>query len=81
MKVLAGVFAHRMHLTNALDKRYDGDKTSLAIVYSDDAMKELDSFLNSKEAYIDTNGKLKYGIEGNHIASLVLHNFTSGLEK
>ena len=66
--------------TMRLNADYDGDKTSCNIVYSDEAKAEGKKFLESKEAFIDVNGKLKYGLDGNHIASLVLHNFTSGLE-
>jgi hypothetical protein len=54
---------------------YDGDKTSLNMVYSDNAKQAGKKFLASKEPFMDPNGGLNYGLN-NHVAALVLHNFT-----
>ena len=53
-------------------------KVSFNIVYSDEAIQEIKNYLNSKIAYTDTGGGLKYGVN-NPITSLVLFNFTRGL--
>lgn len=62
----------------ALGADYDGDKCSLNIVSSKEAVQEVIDYLDSMEAYINPNGGLKYGVN-NHIVSLVLFNFTRGL--
>ena len=51
---------------------------SLTIVNSKEALAEARAYMNSKEAYIDTSGHLRYGIN-NFIVTLVLYNFTRGL--
>ena len=51
---------------------------SLTVVNSKEALAEAKAYLNSKEAYITTNGELKYGVN-NFIVELVLYNFTRGL--
>ena len=63
-----------------LDADYDGDKTSLNIVYSDEAVKEGHTFLNSADAFLNPTGGLNYGIN-NQVGKLVLYNFTRGLEE
>ena len=65
----------RGELTTHLNNR----KCSANFVMSDEAVQEIKGYLNSKVAYLNPTGGLKYGAN-NHIVSLVLHNFTNGLE-
>lgn len=67
--------------TSKLNSDHDGDKVSCNIVYSNEAMLEVDSYLKSTENFISTTGELKYGFEGNLIGSMVLKNFSSGLKQ
>jgi hypothetical protein len=57
---------------------FDGDKCSLTCVTSDEAIAEATQYLNSKEAFINTNGDLRYGVN-NNVATLILYSFTRGL--
>lgn len=65
--------------TEGLGADFDGDKCSLTIVTSKEAVKEAVDYLNSKEAYINTSEGLRYGIN-NHVITLVLNSFTRGLQ-
>lgn len=55
-----------------------GDKCSLTIVTSKEAVKEARDYLHSKTAFIEAEGGLKYGVN-NNIVKLVLHSLTRGL--
>lgn len=65
--------------TVGLAADYDGDKVSLNIVTSDEAVQEARDYLNSKEAYLDPNGGLTLGVN-NHISTLVLASFSEGIK-
>jgi ribosomal protein S18 acetylase RimI-like enzyme len=56
---------------------HDGDTFSLPIVVSKEAIKEVDDYLNSPEAFLNESGGLRYGIN-NKISVMVLENFTRG---
>ena len=44
-------------------------------MYSDEAKEEIDNFLNSKRAYVGTDGQFMASIGTNNV-ELVLHNLT-----
>lgn len=54
---------------------YDGDTCSANILYSDQAIKEIDKALNSREAYLDPKGGLRTSADLDTV-SLVLRNMT-----
>lgn len=54
---------------------YDGDTASATIVYSDEAIAELDRYLDSTAAYLDPRGGFKAGCDVDTI-TLVLKNMT-----
>lgn len=54
---------------------YDGDTASATIVYSDEALAELDKYLDSTAAYLDPRGGFKAGCDVDTI-TLVLKNMT-----
>lgn len=45
------------------------------MVYSDNAIKEVNDFFNSKKAYLDTKGNLLFSC-GTDTVNYVLHNLT-----
>ncbi len=54
---------------------YDGDTCSANILYSDQAIEEIDKALNSREAYLDPKGGLRTSADLDTV-SLVLRNMT-----
>lgn len=54
---------------------YDGDTASATIVYSDEAIAELNSFLDSTAAYLDPRGGFKAGCDIDTV-KLVMKNMT-----
>lgn len=56
----AGVIAHRVHLTNVLDKRFDGDTVSVIAAYSDNSVAESKEYFRKREAYIQAGGGLAF---------------------
>lgn len=54
---------------------FDGDTASANLLYSDEAVAEIDRYLSTKEAYLDPRGGLKASSNVNTIA-LVLRNMT-----
>lgn len=54
---------------------YDGDTCSALIVYSDDAMAEINKALHSREAYTDPSGGMRTSTKTDTIA-LVMRNMT-----
>jgi hypothetical protein len=54
---------------------FDGDTCSGTIVYSDEAIKEVGDYLNSKDAYISPQGGFKASTAINTV-NLVLKNMT-----
>lgn len=54
---------------------FDGDTCSALIVYSSDAMEEIQKSLHSREAYTDPTGGLRTSAETDTIA-LVMRNMT-----
>lgn len=65
---------HTSHLAG-LTADHDGDTVSLNVVYSDEAIKEVDDFLKKKRAYVGVNGKFLNSVDIATTA-LVLHNLT-----
>jgi hypothetical protein len=55
--------------------KFDGDTASGNIVYSDEAIKEVTDFFNSRKAYVGTDGAAINDTNTSTIA-LVLHNMT-----
>ena len=55
-----------------------GDKVSLTIINSEEAVREATEYLNSLTAFIDPLEGLKYGVIG-QIENLVLHALTAGV--
>ncbi len=72
---------HNIALTS-LGADFDGDKSSFNVANSENAIRDGEKYLNSKEAYLNPMGGLNYGIGSsrNKIPLFVLQNFTSGLE-
>lgn len=54
---------------------FDGDTCSFNVVVSDEAVSEVNNFLNSKKAYVDTDGKFLASV-GTDNVQLVLRNLT-----
>jgi hypothetical protein len=54
---------------------FDGDTCSANAVYSEEAIQEVDNFLNSARAYLDTSGQLLSSTNVDTV-ELVLHNLT-----
>ena len=52
--------------------------TYTLIINSQEALAEAKAYLNTKEAYIDTSGNLRYGCT-DAIVTFVLYNYTRGL--
>lgn len=48
---------------------------SFSIVYSDEAITEVDDYLNNKQFYIDSSGKMPYSVFTDTVKYL-LHNLT-----
>lgn len=65
----------RGSLTTYSKTTYDGDTASATIVYSDEAIAELDRYLDSTAAYLDPRGGFKAGCDIDTI-TLVLKNMT-----
>lgn len=57
VKTSEGAAAHLLRLANVVDIPFDGDTSSLAMVYSDEAVEEVKKFNQSKKAYVDATGK------------------------
>ena len=54
---------------------FDGDTASCNISYSDESIKEIKDFLNSKRYYIGTDGKITYSVNTDTVG-YVLRNMT-----
>ena len=54
---------------------FDGDTASFNAVYTDEAVKEVQEYLNSKAAYVDPRGGLRANANVATVA-LVLRNMT-----
>lgn len=55
---------------------FDGDTVSFNVVYSDEAVKEAEAFMQSKRYYVGTDGKISFSSETDTI-KYVLKNLTS----
>lgn len=73
---MAGVITHRVRVTNSLDTM--GDKMTLTIITSEEAIKEAKDYLHSKHAFLNPDGSLRWGCN-NIVSQLVLKSFTTGL--
>ena len=60
---------------SGLGADFDGDTCSATIVYSQEAISEVDNYLNSKEAYLSPQGGFKASTSVNTV-NLVLKNMT-----
>lgn len=58
-KQLNSMVVHPAHL-GKLGGDYDGDAMSLTMVLSDEAIEEIDNFLDRKEYYVDDTGNLNF---------------------
>ena len=56
VKASEGAIAHLLRLANVVDKPFDGDVMSLNSIYSDEAIEEIKTFMNSKKCYLDPVG-------------------------
>lgn len=54
---------------------FDGDTSSFNVTYTDESIQEMDGFLNSKRAYVGTDGRPIASIAISTV-ELVLHNLT-----
>lgn len=54
---------------------FDGDTASCNICYSDDSVREVDSFLTKRRAYVGTDGKFMSSVDVSTVA-LVMYNLT-----
>lgn len=54
---------------------FDGDTASGNVTYSDEAIKEVDTYLSKKRAYVGTDGKFTSSVAVSTV-NLVLHNLT-----
>lgn len=59
----------------ALTADFDGDTASCNIVYSDDAIREVDTFLTKRRAYVGTDGRFMSSVDVSTVA-LVMFNMT-----
>lgn len=73
MRIRAGAITHRVYLANRLDNT--GDTMSMTSVYSDEAVNEVNKYLNSKKAYVGTDGKFIASTNVDTV-SFVLFNMT-----
>ncbi len=55
---------------------YDGDTVSFNSVYSEQAVREVNAYLNSKRFYLDSSGKMTYSLATDTI-NLVVANLTA----
>lgn len=65
--------------TSKLDRLtadFDGDTMSYTIAYTDESIREVNDFLNSKRAYVGTDGRPLASVAIDTV-NLVLHNMTS----
>src|ERR1035437_2601088 len=65
---------HSSHL-KLLTADFDGDVCSLNVIYSDEAVKEVHNFLNSKQFYLDTSNKIAFSSATDTI-NYVVQNMT-----
>jgi len=65
---------HSCRLQN-LGADFDGDTSSLTVAYADESIKEINDFLNSKIAYIDTDGRFIANLRTDTV-NYVLQNLT-----
>ena len=63
-----------LHLS-MLGADFDGDTCSLTILYSDESIKEVNEYLQSKRYYVGTNGRVNFST-GTDTVSYVLANMT-----
>jgi hypothetical protein len=56
---------------------FDGDTASGNATYSDEAIQEVDEYLNTKKAYVGTDGRFTSSVNVSTV-QLVLHNLTGG---
>jgi hypothetical protein len=55
---------------------FDGDTSSFTVTYTDESIREVDEFLDSKRAYVGTDGRPLASVAIDTV-NLVLHNMTS----
>jgi len=70
-----GESAHSFIIRLEWNITFDGDTASFNAVYTDEAVKEVQEYLNSKAAYVDPRGGLKASANVATVA-LVLRNMT-----
>ena len=56
--------------------RYDGDCCSLTCVWTEDSVKELEGLLNSRDYYVNIDGRMTFS-HNDDIINLMLASFTS----
>lgn len=57
---------------------FDGDTVSFNVVYTDEAMREVEEYLNSRRYYVGTDGRISFSSETDTV-KYVLQNMTSNL--
>ena len=55
---------------------YDGDTSSLTCVWTEDSVKEIQDLLNSRDYYVNIDGKMTFSLKDD-IINLMLASFTS----
>lgn len=58
-----------------MDNKFDGDTASGNVVYSDEAVAEVDLYLTKKRAYVGTDGRFTSSTAVSTV-NLVAHNLT-----
>jgi hypothetical protein len=76
VRIVAGVNAHRIHVTSEWDNTFDGDTSSFNSVMTDEGVEEVTKFLRRKEAWVDPRGGMIASANVDTVA-LVLKNMTS----
>ena len=72
----AGTIAYRDSVTHYLDKRFDGDTSSLNSIMTDEGVQEVYDLFKKKEAWVDPRGGMIASANVDTVA-LVLKNMTS----
>lgn len=54
-----------------MDNRFDGDVLHLVMAMTEEATKEMEDFLNTREYYISDNGKLYFSASNEVIDSVL----------
>ena len=72
---LLNAFSPNTAKLKLLGADFDGDTSSFTTVYVEDSVKDIDDYLNSKRAYINTSGGFLDPV-GSDLLNMILTNLT-----